>query len=294
MAQSDIHKGRWYIKKQDKVLGPFPNQLIGRYLILGRIDLQTEVSQDQLNWTPVEQFPALVPDVVRNAGTPAGDKALMLARVREDERSARQSADTEPEERRDNEDQIIKLHRQLRDDVLKSYRHKPSASPRLIIGIVSGFVVLMLLALWLNPADKTTEVDCNQPAAAGVNWSFCHKQGQNLAAMNLSGAIFNSSKLQGADLSRSQLSGADLSYADLSLALLVQSDLQSAKLLGANLQQANLQGARLVNADLSYANLLGARLDGADLQGANLSNAIWVNGQTCLKGSIGACLLPAN
>jgi len=30
-------KGRWYIKQGESVQGPFPNKLIGTYLILGRI-----------------------------------------------------------------------------------------------------------------------------------------------------------------------------------------------------------------------------------------------------------------
>ena len=291
MAQADSHKGRWYIKKDGKVLGPFPNQVVSSYLILGRIDLQTEVSQDQTHWTAIQQYSALVPEVVLNAGTPAGDKALMLARVREDERSARQQ--DESIERRVDEDQIIKLHRQLRDDVLKSYHHKPLASAKWIIAALLLIVLLMLVVLWLNPNDKKASADCNQAAAAGVNWSFCRKQGQSLAAMDLSSANFNSTQLQAADFSRSNLQNADLSYADLSQAMLTQANLQGAKLLGANLQQATLQGAKLTAADLSYAELIGARLEGADLKGANLSNAIWINGQTCLSGSVGACLLPA-
>ena len=289
MAQADLHKGRWYIKKDDKVQGPFPNQLISSYLVLGRITLQTTVSQDQVHWIPLKQFPALVPEVVLNAGTAAGNKALMLARVREDERSAKQ--EDEENERRADEDQIIKLHRQLRDDVLKSYRHKPLASAKWIVAVLLLIVGLLLLVLWLNPSDKKVSADCNQLPKAGVNWSFCRKQGQSLAAMDLSGANFNSTLLQAADFSRSNLQRADLSYADLSQTMLTQANLQGAKLLGANLQQAKLQGANLASADLSYAELMGAQLEGANLKGANLSNAIWINGQTCLNGSVGACLL---
>ncbi len=289
MAQADSHKGRWYIKKDGKVLGPFPNRLVSSYLILGRIDLQTEVSQDQTHWTAIKQYSALVPEVVLNAGTPAGDKALMLARVREDERSARQQ--DKNIERRVDEDQIIKLHRQLRDDVLKSYHHKPLASAKWIIIVLLLFVLLMLAVLWLNPNNQKSSADCNQAAAAGVNWSFCRKQGQSLAAMDLSSANFNSTQFQAADFSRSKLKNADLSYADLSQAMLTQANLQGAKLRGANLRQANLQGATLVGADLAYAELLGAKLEDANLKGADLSNAIWLNGQVCLNGSIGACLL---
>ena len=82
------NKGCWYIKRGEKIQGPFPNKLIGRFLILGRITQDTLVSQDQNNWSEVSQYPAMVPEVVKEAGTPQGDRALMLARIREDERSS--------------------------------------------------------------------------------------------------------------------------------------------------------------------------------------------------------------
>lgn len=296
MAQTDSSKGRWYIKKGEKVLGPFPNQLLSRYLILGRIELQTQVSQDQVHWSAIEAYSALVPDVVLNASTPAGAKVLMIARVREDERSAREKESQQPkekEERRENEDQVIKLHRQLRDDVLKRYRSPSAKNPKLIAIITALFIVITALIITLKPDNQATQVDCNAAAVSGVNWSFCHKQGQNFAAMDLSSGIFNSSKLQAADFIRSRLSRSDFSYADLSQASMQQADLRQAKLIGANLQYANLRNADLSQADLSYAELQGAQLQGAKLNGAKFSNAIWVNGEQCLPGSIGACLLPS-
>lgn len=79
MGNKDKTKGRWYVKKGDIIQGPFPNQLISSYLILGRFELDTEISQDKKNWAPVRDFKALVPDVVLNAHTSEGAKALMLA-----------------------------------------------------------------------------------------------------------------------------------------------------------------------------------------------------------------------
>lgn len=87
------NKGRWYIKQGERVQGPFPNKLIGSYLILGRITQDTLVSQDNHNWAPAKNFPAIVPEVVKEAGTVQGDRALMLARIREDERSSQSTSD---------------------------------------------------------------------------------------------------------------------------------------------------------------------------------------------------------
>jgi len=291
MSLNKANKGRWFIRINGEVHGPFPNQLISSNLILGRMDLDTEVSQDEKNWTPVKGYKALVPDVVLNAHTPEGAKALMLARVREDERRAKAEEQVD-NDRREDEDQIIKLHRQLRDDVLKRYHADPQKNPRNLAIILAIAAVFLLAFILYRPSVTLTGADCALAPGPGVNWSSCNKQGQNLAGLDLSSSQFKATQLNGADFSRSKLDYSDLSYANLFHAEMQQSSLKKVLLKGANLRQANLQGANLQGADLSYAELVGAKLDGAVLTNAHFDNALWVNGQQCLPGSIGACLLP--
>jgi len=284
-------KGRWYIKQESQVQGPFPNKLIGSYLILGRINLDTLVSQDQRNWSPVSDYPAMVPEVVKEAGSKQGDRALMLARIREDERSSTATTDEPVDNRREDEEQLMQLHRQIRDDVLKGHQSQPQK--RLIYLGVFGVLLLSVIGFYINQqGDKIKLADCNARAVAGINWSGCNKQGENLRNRNLQGVNFRGAKLQTADLSAAQLQGADLAYADLSRSTLISAQLQSSNLKGANLRQANLQNADLLSADLSYAELVGSQLQGANLKRAVFDHAIWVNGQKCLVGSVGACLLP--
>jgi len=294
MAVQQKHQGRWYIRHGEKIQGPFPNQLISRYLILGRIQLDTEVSQDQENWAPVSEFSALIPDEVLNANTPEGQKALMLARIREDERSARaaEEAALEASERRVDEDQIIRLHRQLRDDVLSRYRSRPEITRRNIVLVLLVAAVLLLGLLFYRPVDTSRGADCSAPPQQGINWSACNKQGLSLSGIDMSGAKFESTQLNGADFTRSRLDNSDFSYANLSQAEMQQASLRNASLVGANLRMANLQGAVLTDANLAYAELEGARLEGAVLDNARFDNAIWINGKHCLPGSLGACLLP--
>ncbi len=114
--------------------------------------------------------------------------------------------------------------------------------------------------------------------------------------------------------------GCDLRHANLDGKKLVDADLRGADFRGARLREANLTGARLIGADFRGANLRGAFLQrnlqkkstslrGADLRGAifrkanprgaliegaawrgaNLVEAIWIDGQTCQRGSIGEC-----
>lgn len=283
-------QARWYVRKGGRTHGPFPNQLISRYLILGRLDLDCEISPDQQHWAPIKSYRALVPDVVLNADTPEGARALMLARLREDERSAREKTDEANLERRVDEDQAIKLHRQLRDDILKSYRKRSVINMRngLMLMALAGVIIA---AFFIYQPDKTVQTaNCAAVPAVGVDWSMCNKQGMNLSAQDLSAARLVSTALNNTDLNRSRLQGSDLSYANLTQASLQQADLRQARLVGAILVQSSLQGADLSGADLSYADLTGARLENALLESARFDQAIWLNGRPCLDGSIGACL----
>lgn len=288
-----LNKGRWYIKHGERVQGPFPNKLIGSYLILGRISQETLVSQDKNNWSPVSDYPAMVPEVVKEAGTVQGDRALMLARIREDERSSKLNESDEFDNRREDEEQLIQLHRQIRDDVQKGYSVK--SHTRIVYSAIAVLLLLTIIGFLISNSGSSLKLaDCDAPAKPGINWSACNKQGEVLRNRNLQQVNFRSAKLQTADLSAAQLQGADLSYADLSQSILISAQLMNTNLKGANLRRANLMGADLSAANLSYAELVGSNLQGSDLKQAIFDHAIWVNGEKCLPGSIGACLLPVS
>jgi len=287
--------GRWYIKQGESVQGPFPNKLIGSYLVLGRMTQETLVSQDKIHWSAAKNFPAIVPEVVKESGSPQGGRALMLARIREDERSSQSAADDElHDERRVVEEQVMQLHRQIRDDVLQRHSAQPKKY-QVYIGLLALVVIVIAGFYLVGQSDKDARLaDCNARAQPGINWSGCNKQGEVLRSRNLTEVNFRSAKLESIDLSKSILIQADLAYANLSNANLSESQLQQSNMKGANLRQANLQQADLSGANLSYAELVGAQLQGANLRMAIFDHAIWVNGEHCMVGSVGACLLPAS
>ncbi|MCW8933668.1 MAG: pentapeptide repeat-containing protein [Gammaproteobacteria bacterium] len=287
------NKGRWYIKQGERVQGPFPNKLIGSYLILGRITQDTLVSQDKNNWSPVSDYPAMVPEVVKEAGSTLGDRALMLARIREDERSSKLNEAGDFDNRREDEDQLMQLHRQIRDDVQQGYSVKSHA--RIVYSSIAILLLLTLIGFFISNGGESVKLaDCDALPKPGINWAACNKQGEVLRNLNLQQVNFRSAKLQTADLSAAQLQGADLAYADLSQAILISARLMNSNLKGANLRRANLMGADLSGANLSYAELVGCNLQGSNLKQAIFDHAIWVNGEKCLPGSVGACLLPVS
>lgn len=156
----------------------------------------------------------------------------------------------------------------------------------------------------------TVAVDrCAQPAARGVNWSYCNKSGQSLANVilieaNLTGTNFSGSSLNGANLGGANLTGANLRSATFLGATINDAIVTNADFTGANIQAAHfinavgmstvkgllstipfgwsgttftgtglsLSGANLNGANISGATLTGVNLTGVVLTGANLTN----------------------
>jgi uncharacterized protein YjbI with pentapeptide repeats len=257
-----------------------------RYIILGRIVAEDELSADGLNWLPLPELPELIPPVMR------GDSAerLQAARRWENERGADSGdgVDDVDGERRQSQDEVpapALRHEDISLQIARRRRLRRSAAAVAFL-LLAAFGVAVLLH---TPAEPPSDSDCLLTAHPGVNWNHCAMDGRILAGSDLSGASMNSMSLNGADLSAVRLAGADLSFSNLSRADLRSADLRGARLLGASLRNADLTGARLDRADLAYADLRGALLLSAGLEQARLDSAIWIDGRVCGPGSLGEC-----
>ncbi|WP_455199358.1 pentapeptide repeat-containing protein [Kaarinaea lacus] len=318
----------WYTRRGNQVRGPFPAPQISRFILLGRIIETDELSADQINWQPVSSVPVLIPEELKaDPGDPRARERLLMARMREDERSAidrrqqvnekniptldrRQKVKTD---RRRQEDEQLVRHREVKTAIAESskedseqekgsYFLRGVMAMLLIAGIVGG-------AWYYQPWEMLDSADCKAPAQPWVDWSNCLKEGVRLAATDLRGARMRNANLAGADLRGSQLGGADIAYTNLVGANLTGTEMSQAALVGANLRNADLSQAKLDKANLAYAVFQGANLTAADLTGADMSNAdlkgamitlaklsetkldnaIWTDGKVCAAGSIGEC-----
>ena len=84
----------WYTRRGSQVRGPFPAQQISRFILLGRIHDTDELSTDQHAWQKVTDVPILIPQEMQADLTqPEAHERLIIARMREDERSARDRRD---------------------------------------------------------------------------------------------------------------------------------------------------------------------------------------------------------
>lgn len=302
--QSDKKPDHWHIKKQGKVTGPFPVKLIGSYLILGRIDLDTLVSVDKDKWIPIGRLPSLIPAELKNSASVAGKADLHRARLREDERrgdSRRDGPNRRNAERADEDRRQARDRRQNDEEVSPSYlklkadfsARRNLAKNRKIIGAVVVLILVSALVggfFLIDPVSTIQKTDCSVKAGAGIDWQSCNKNNIDLVSKNLSKSNLHSVRLNNALLVKAQLSEANLSYASLESANLSQANLSKAKLVGANLNNANLTKANLVAADLSYADLSNAVLLNVHVLNTRFDHAIWTDGRLCGRGSIDQCV----
>lgn len=289
----------WYWRHGQEIDGPFPLGLITRYILLGRIGEEDELSADLLEWKHLSELPELIPPVMQaDENDPLAQERLQAARRWEDERAISPSPVADKgegvAERRSQESAEETLHCPLWH--VEEDKRVASRTRAARLGGVIGlgvFIALVAAVLLSRPAQEGAEADCNQPPHPGVNWSNCTMEGVALSGSDLRGALMKNMRLSRAVLTAANLATADLAYATLSVADLRRANLRDARLIGASLRGANLSGADLQGADLSYANLTGAHLDGANLRGARLDKAIWVDGRYCGSGSVGQCRFTA-
>jgi hypothetical protein len=284
----------WFVRSNNKVIGPFPTGQIQQAILLGRISTQAEVSQDKEEWKPLRQCPQLIPELLKGDTNDEHVRERLAAARRwaDERRNERRSGDDDPSRkgpgRRHQESYQTLDYRDHREAVTQSLR--PDRERAVLVML---FVVLMLSAgvyaafRWVP--QQTAGSQCDAAAVPGVNWSQCNKTGLQLLNADLSNALLNSANFQGANLFGDKFHKADLSYADLRSSNLSFTEFQQALLKGANLRAADLTKANLSGADLSYADLRGTKLADTDYTKVDFSHAIWVDGRTCLAMSIGVC-----
>jgi len=284
----------WYTRRHGhSIRGPFAESVIINHLLLGRLNANDEVSNDQINWQLISnqaQFQS-------NHNFLSAEQAQKHLDERDgfDRRYPHAIGEKPTPQRRHNtrrtdEDDSEIQRRQLRSLIMKKFRQ--SGQP-IFWPLVTTFAIMTLIfiltIIYAKPLPSPLG-NCEAPATTNVNWTNCLKPQLNLHDKILSNAQLRNSQLVGSNLMNTTLNNADMAYADLRFTNLSYSQLQNALLLGANLKNADLSYADLSNADLSYADLTAANLGGSKLDNVRFDNAIWIDGQICAQQSIGQCI----
>lgn len=76
----------WYTRRDGKVRGPYSAGHVTRYILLGRIQITDELSQDRSSWRPLTECSEFLPD--ESGGMASGEdcQRLVMARISVDER----------------------------------------------------------------------------------------------------------------------------------------------------------------------------------------------------------------
>lgn len=291
----------WYTRRASAERGPYPENQISRYILLGRIGDKDDLRPENGHWQPLSAYPDLIPEVMKLPLNDENRQKLLIARMREDERQPGDRREREPQpsdeilehrrggERRRSEPEEVLRHRSLRYQVsheapatLKLYRYPMVAAAIVLVGFLASVLPGKLEPEQIPP-------DCAAPPRPGVNWNNCNQAGLVANEANLVGAKISNARLDTAQLVSAKLAGVDFRYSSINMGNLHNADLSHASLVGATLRNADLSGSQLIHADLSYANLSGADISGANFEGAVLDNTIWIDQLPCMPGSIGVC-----
>lgn len=278
--------GHWYYRRAGEEKGPYTVGMMRQYVLLGRLRADDEVSDDRVQWHPLHQEPALIPDILsQDVQSPGVNERLSAARRWADERE-HAGASREGESERRGEKQVVSPAQRRswfagKTNKIESYRT--------LFVVAALFSILAALVYYWTPPARYTAVSCNAEMQAGVDLRYCHLVGEVFQGQDLREASFLSATLIETSFAGSDLRQTDFSYVTAMGGDFAATNLQHARLKGANLKRANFNNANLADADLSYADLLGADLQSVNLTGTNLEFAIWVDGRVCDTGSIGQC-----
>lgn len=281
---------KWYLYQDNEITGPYPKQVLLKQYLLGRLSADDKISQDQETWFSIASLQSSMSGEDKDRAKQYLDERNGFdRRTKEDDiyfESKRK------QERRLKESPDIISRRQLRTTVHQ--RFTPQQQKRfwpLTLLFLFLTISISLAFTFPNYLPINNQVNCLTEPAPKINWSNCNKTGVDLRHQRLDLANLRNSQFKASQLMNVSMVNTDLSYANLTMSDLSYSQLRNSKMIGTNLQQADLAYADLSGADLSFADLTGANLGGSKYDDVIFDHAIWLNGQTCMPGSIGHCRL---
>ncbi len=161
MAQEKPAKG-WYARRDGIIRGPFSAADVTRYILLGRISLDDDVSQDQVNWQRVKTTTIILPPELQQLSSWEDYQQLILARQKVDERKAdRRRLAPGSDGRPVLERRLGRSDRRLEESGLTLARYffaasetvkPPRPRPYRLGTLVLTIALAVLLMAWLLPA----------------------------------------------------------------------------------------------------------------------------------------------
>jgi hypothetical protein len=149
----------WYTRREGVVRGPFAAEIVTRYILLGRIRLDDELSHDQVSWRMTRTVASLLPAEMANLQGWKDYQQLVEARMHADERRQERRCaqctnhgNCHPErrsstDRRKGEDRLLIDHYLAGKDQQQLPRQRrPHRLRALLISLLLATLVLAMLA----------------------------------------------------------------------------------------------------------------------------------------------------
>jgi len=150
----------WYTRRKGVMRGPFTAENISSYILLGRIHLDDEVSQDRENWSIARRFASLLPAELASHSSWDDYEQLVIAHMKADERNN--------DRRLHDDNSYTRSHRERRttpnrrgkggDSLLSRYLFAGAMSPdskrpdsRRLRVLLLMMLLASLMFAWLNP-----------------------------------------------------------------------------------------------------------------------------------------------
>ncbi|MEZ5540495.1 MAG: hypothetical protein R3F42_00420 [Pseudomonadota bacterium] len=155
--------GSWYTRREGVVRGPFASAAITRYILLGRIRLDDELSRDRRSWSPASTLTGLLPHALLDLGSWEDYQRYIEARMQVDERRSERRRDTCPHCRQAHRERRMPYDRR-RGELLLTPAHFPPAgrdapapgpapTPRRRTLLLTVLLAMLVFA-WLVPVAR--------------------------------------------------------------------------------------------------------------------------------------------
>ena len=153
----------WYTRREGVVRGPFSAENITRYILLGRICLDDELSQDHEAWLPANECSSMLPGELSRLSGWDDYQCLVAARLKADERKAerrcqncsnREKCHAEkrqgPDRRSDNHEVSVSQLLNGASTTQPTARQQPALLRTLLLALLLSLTMFV----WLMPVNR--------------------------------------------------------------------------------------------------------------------------------------------
>jgi len=152
----DQYPLQWYSRRDEVIRGPFTAEDITRYLLLGRIRLDDELSTDKTIWSPANCFSDMLPPEVTNLTSWDDYQKLVEARMRVDERKSERRCQQCPNRDKCHPERRRGKDRRREDDsgLVHQYLYNNTDRQSTLRPLMLTLLLATVLFAWLYPSQR--------------------------------------------------------------------------------------------------------------------------------------------